>query len=358
MQHAKLSASGSGQWFNCPGSIAAQQGIPNESSPYAQEGTIAHELAEMCLRENIDTDTAIGEFTDDMRQHVQTYIDYVRAYLPNSEHRFLVESRVDFSRWVPKGFGTLDAAVIDYNANTVDCFDLKYGKGVQVSPYKNSQQLLYCLGLVNKIKRDLSGYTFRLHIHMPRKFTSDPYELDYAELMAFGEFAAQKAKEALAPDAPRIPGESQCRFCRAKADCPDLYEHTQKIIGDSFDELDSEGITDEQKRLILDNQSLITDFMQTIREQVQNTLMDGGEFPGYKLVAGRSNRRWLPQATEILESELGDMAFTRKLIGLGAAEKLYGDISDLTEKPEGLPTLVPETDRREKYTKNMFTNVK
>ena len=141
IEHAKLSASGSSRWLNCPGSVKAEEGYPNQpSSAFALEGTRAHEVADLCLKASCDADVYIGKkVLDDvidagMAGYVQEYLDYVRSY-ETATSKLFTEERVDFSHVVPGGFGTLDAAVLDYDTKTCHIFDLKYGKGVKVDAF-------------------------------------------------------------------------------------------------------------------------------------------------------------------------------------------------------------------------------
>ena len=147
--HAKLSASGSEMWLNCAGSINAQVGYENKTSRYALEGTFAHEVADICLTDNIAPFSIVGSVISipenskfhkhtvkvEMAEYVQQYIDYIKLY-QTAESILYTENKVDFSNIVPDGFGTLDSAVYRPEDNTLHIFDLKYGKGVKVTAQK------------------------------------------------------------------------------------------------------------------------------------------------------------------------------------------------------------------------------
>lgn len=358
-KHAKLSASGSERWLNCPGSVKACEGYPNKSSTFAQEGTLAHELADRCLKQNKDADQYIGKpilyskIESDMARYVQEYLDYVRSF-ETKNTQLLTEERVDFSNIVPKGFGTMDAAVINYQTSTCHIFDLKYGQGIKVDAENNTQAQLYALGLLNELDFIGDIDKFVLHIVQPRVNHFDDWEVSTIDLKLFGEYAKQRAELALSKDAPIIPGDKQCQWCLAKADCEALAKHTEQIIASEFENLDQQDqletifLTDERKKLILDNKSLIESFLKAVEKDVFDRLIEGEQFAGYKLVEGRSVRQWKDGAELLLVNKLGDDAYDKKLIGITAAQKLIGkdEVDQLTIKPQGKTTLVPESDKR------------
>lgn len=360
--HAKLSASGSSRWLACPGSVNAEEGIKDHSSPSAREGTCAHELAELVLVNGGSCFDWVGkqlvennEHTVDqeMAQYVQQYVDYVKSF--DGEHAY--EQRVDFSEWVPEGFGTSDAIILQ--GDTLHVIDLKYGKGVQVYAENNSQGMLYALGAYSDYAMICNIKKVVIHIVQPRLDHIDEWEIALEDLLKWGEWAGQRAEMCLKPDAPRVPGNSQCLFCKAKATCPALYEQTKKAVLSDFDELDSPtpaSLTDEQLKTALDCKKLIVSWLEAVEDLVKERVEDGG-FPGYKLVAGRSLRKWGDddKAAEALSELLGDDAYTRKLISPAQAEKALGkkragEVADLIVKPEGKPALVPEGDKRPPIT--------
>lgn len=360
--HANLSASGSSRWLACPGSVNAEKGIKDRASPSAHEGTCAHELAELVLINGGSCFDWVGkpliennEHTVDqeMAEYVQQYVDYVKSF--DGEHAY--EQRVDFSDWVPEGFGTSDAIVLQ--GDTLHVIDLKYGKGVQVYAENNSQGMLYALGAYSDYAMICNIKKVVIHIVQPRLDHIDEWETTLDGLLKWGEWAGQRAEMCLDPDAPRVPGDSQCLFCKAKATCPALYEQTKKAVLSDFDELDSPSpgsLTDEQLKAALDCKKLIVSWLEAVEELVKERVEDGG-FPGYKLVAGRSLRKWGDdeKAAQVLSDLLGDDAYSRKLISPAQAEKALGkkragEVADLIVKPEGKPALVPESDKRPSIT--------
>lgn len=354
--HAKLSASGSSRWLNCPGSVKAEEGYKSESSVFAEEGTLAHELADLCLQKKVDSDSFVGKevtgkiIDSEMAKHVQEYLDYVRSY-ETAKSELYTEKRVDFSNSVPDGFGTMDSAVIDYDSGICHIFDLKYGRGVEVSAVENTQAQLYAIGLYNELGFLGEIKSFCIHIVQPRIRNYSNWEISVEDLNKFSKHVSARAKIALGDNAPRIPGDKQCQWCKAKGNCNALAKFTEQVISAEFDNLDEvkiESMSDDRKRLILDNRSLIESFMKAVESEVFGRLSCGEKFEGYKIVEGRSVRKWGDNAEEALVKELGDDAYEKKLIGITAAQKLIGKegVDELAYKPPGKLTLAAESDKR------------
>ena len=220
--HAKFSASGSAKWFLCAGSIEAERGLPNKSSIYADEGTAAHELGEICLTMGDRASEWVGKqlidnnavtVTQEMADYVQVYVDYVKS----KKGMVLVEQFVDFSHVAPQGFGTCDSLVMDND--TLHVIDLKYGKGVRVDAENNTQALLYAIGAIDSHSW-VAFKTIVITIVQPRLDHISEWVIGIDELNAWAERLKQAAERASLPDAPRTPGKKQCQWCRAKATCP------------------------------------------------------------------------------------------------------------------------------------------
>lgn len=358
--HAKLSASGSHRWIYCPGSVEAEAPFPRTSSAAADEGTAAHELAELVLTNGEHCESWIGKalpennahtVTQEMADYVQQYVDYVRSFPGHHEY----EQRVDFSAWVPEGFGTSDVIILD--GTTLRIIDLKYGKGVPVYAEGNTQGILYALGAV--LEYYFVTYIDRIVISIvqPRRDHIDEWELSYPELMKWGERISQAADAALQPNAQRVPGEKQCQWCAAKATCPALEKLTLDTLRADFDLLEDapkpDRLTDSQLKKALDNKKVIMSWFDAVEQYAFSKLEKGEAFPGYKLVEGRSLRQWsdLSLAEQRLDELLKDQAWERNLISVAKAEKALGkkragEIAELIVKPKGKPVIVQESDKR------------
>lgn len=357
--HAKLSASGSHRWIACPGSVKAEDGRPDTQNPSAAEGTMLHELAERCLTEGISPFNFEGEplfgftdsfFTREQCEVVETYIDFLKSLGGHQSY----ENRVDFSDWVKDGFGTADAIV--FKDGVLHVVDLKTGQGVRVDAFENTQGLLYALGAyaANEYIYDIQRIT--ITIVQPRLDHIDEWTIGVDELMKKGEWLSQKAEEALTDNAPRVPSENACQFCRARAVCPALKEHTEKAILSEFENLEiknADALTDEQLKTVMDNKALIVGWLGAVEDLISDRLMSGKEFAGYKLVSGRSSRKWIDEneAEKVLKDVLGDDAYEVSLLSVAKAEKALGKskkdlIANYVQKLEGKPTVAPESDKR------------
>jgi hypothetical protein len=359
--HAKLSASGAERWLTCPGSIKAEESIPDKSSKFAMEGTAAHELAELCLTKNRTAISYLNQtlpesswkVDEDMAEHVQTYVDYVDQF---KGHR-MIEQRVDFSKYVPDGFGTSDGIIIDND--TMHIIDLKFGKGIRVDADNNSQGKLYAIGALCDYGFVYDVERIVIHIVQPRIDHISVWEISAVELLAWAEWVKGRAQLCSEPDAPRVASEKACLWCKAKPTCPELMALTESATLADFTDISvspksPDKLSLRDLRFALDNKKLIISWLDAVENLAFERLSSGEEFAGYKLVHGRSSRSWVDtqEAEQVLFEELGDALFApKKIITAPQAEKLLGKkkiglLDGLVSKHEGKPTMVPESDNR------------
>lgn len=365
-KHAALGASNAHRWLHCPGSVAAESGISDKGSVFAQEGTAAHELSELVLRSKKQPQDWIGKpleempdwiVDEEMASYVQVYTDYCRAIAKDADEVF-IEQTVSYEDWVPQGFGTNDFGALLIDGRRIKIADLKYGKGVQVDAENNPQAMLYALGTYAEYGWVSEFDYIDIAIVQPRLDHISEWTISVKDLLKWAEWVSQRAEIALSKDAERVPGEKQCRFCKAKPTCKALMKYTEDIIMAEFDDLENipspDKLTDAQLRLVLEQKSMIEGWLSSVEASVRERLEAGQHFEGFKLVEGRSLRIWgnETQAAEVLSETLGvDVAFKSTLISPAQAEKaLKKDqrklLDDLVVKPSGKPTLVPESDKR------------
>lgn len=369
--HAVLSASGASRWMNCTPSaqLEAKYGVKTNSE-YAAEGTLAHELAEMLLssflkKQNAWNFAAIENnplYTPDMPDYVAQYVEYCQgAYnellkLHPQDTEMRIESKLDLSRYVPESFGTADCIVV--GGDTMEIIDLKYGKGVVVYADDNPQLKLYALGAYDLLGMLYDIKTVRLTIVQPRLDSISSWELPLDDLLAWAENELrEKAHLAYTGQGEPTIG-AWCKFCSVKSRCTALYQEALDVADNDFED-DPRIMTDEQVSDILSRSDLITDFLDAVKEYALNQALEGKSWPNFKLVEGRSVRKFGAEDSVIaavLEESFPDVPreefFTSKIKGITDLEKLLGKkkfaemLGDYIVKPAGKPTLVSAADKR------------
>lgn len=376
--HAKLSASGASRWMACTPSaaleaelqqLAEELGAEEETSTFAEEGTAAHELAEIKMRLFLEPKSRklknrlkearlSSYYNNEMEEATTRYVDqvvelYHKAVSRSEDAQLLVEQRLDFSPWVPDGFGTGDALII--SDGLVEVIDLKYGKGIPVSAENNPQTLLYGLGALHTYDMlyDIDGV--QMTIIQPRLDSISTDLMSAKDLLQWAEATVKPlALLADAGEGDYVPGE-HCRWCAAKAICRARAEKNLELAAHEFAK-PSTLSTDEIAGILKEAEEL-----QAWAKDVQAYALDqaekhGVQFPGWKLVEGRSVRKIEDEASVVgaLRDEgfSDDDIYTMKLAGLTAFGKLLGKkkleelLGPYIIKPPGKPTLVPEEDKR------------
>lgn len=369
--HAVLSASGASRWMNCTPSaqLEAKYGVKTNSE-YAAEGTLAHELAEMLLtcflkKQNAWNFAAIENnplYTPDMPDYVAQYVEYCQgAYnellkLHPQDTEMRIEAKLDLSRYVPESFGTADCIVV--GGDTMEVIDLKYGKGVVVYADDNPQLKLYALGAYDLLGMLYDIKTVRLTIVQPRLDSISSWELPLDDLLDWAENELrEKAHLAYTGQGEPTIG-AWCKFCSVKSRCTALYQEALDVADNDFED-DPRIMTDDQVSDILSRSDLITDFLDAVKEYALNQALEGKSWPNFKLVEGRSVRKFGAEDSVIaavLEESFPDVPreefFNSKIKGITDLEKLLGKkkfaemLGDYIVKPAGKPTLVSATDKR------------
>lgn len=371
-KHAMLGASSSHRWLECPPSAAWERQFPDSTSEAAAEGTLAHAIAEARL-----TDALAGRkpetpdqlkseplYKRSMDDYVDVYVDYImgiytEASTAGLNPEVLLEQRLDYSRWVPDGFGTGDCVMIA--GRTLHVFDFKFGKGVPVDAVGNPQLRLYALGAWDAYAMLYDLQTVQVHIIQPRldMLTSEIIQLH--DLLDWADnYVVPRARLASQGLGSFSAGE-HCRFCRAKAVCRAYAEsmlRANEIRFKAEKERQANELSPEEISEILSKVDGLSKWANAIKEYaLTQATTNEAHFPGYKLVLGRSNRKIedIDSAYMNLANAGYDLKPFVKLVGIGELEELLGKerfdeiLGGLVVKPEGKPTLAKATDKRPEY---------
>lgn len=360
-KHALLGASSSARWLVCTPSARLEAMFPDEQSPYAAEGTIAHDLAEAILRHKLEGKKApkLDDYSTEMVEAVNRYVDICEekvneARARSSDAEAMIEARLDFSRWVPDGFGTGDMVIVA--DGILEIIDLKYGKGVPVSAIENTQMRLYALGAydINEFLYDVKSV--RMTIVQPRLDSISTDEMALEELLDWGEEIKPIAQRAFRGEGECTPCD-YCNFCKARHTCRALADTCLTAFykdGGKLNQL----LTDSEVSDILAMKDLITKWIKGVYDFAYEKALSGEkQWPGYKLVEGTSRRTITdPEAAAKTLLDNGykeeDIFKPRELEGITNLQKVLGKkgvteyLEAYIDKPEGKPTLVPDSDKR------------
>lgn len=370
MKHALLGASSAHRWLVCPPIARLEEHIKDSGSSFAQEGTDAHELAELTLTKRFKLASAktvnakLKKFKEGSSYYDQSMEDFVSGYCDLVEERFNhypgatieLEQRVDFSRWVPEGFGTSDVVILA--DNTIEIIDLKYGKGVVVDAYQNPQLMLYALGAVDAYDLIYEFETVRMTIIQPRLDHITTFEIDKEELLYWADnYVAPRATQAWEGIGEWTITDDVVKFSKVRAQLRPRAEKNFALV-DKYELKEALLLENHEIAEILDRAGEIKKWLEHVENFALQKARDEGEvYPGYKVVAGRSNRKISDDEglLFVLEAEGFDgdeLVKPRQLLPIGSLEKIVGKTTfadlagDYIVKPEGKPVLVPETDKR------------
>ena len=358
-KHALLSASASHRWLNCTPSVRLSEGIPDKGSEYAQEGTDAHSFCEFKLRKllgmpAIDPTEHLSWYNGEMEECAENYASYVLERLEKAKETcadpvVLVEQRVDFSRFVENGFGTADCIIIA--DGTMNVIDYKHGKGVEVSAENNPQMMLYALGALEIFDGIYDIEEARMTIFQPRIDNISVSSMAKNALLewANGELT-EKAALAYEGNGEFACGD-WCRFCKAKAICRKRAEENLKMM--QYDFAPADTLDETEIAAVLDRADELASWVTDVKEYALSQALHGVHYPGYKVVEGRSARKYTNEdAVAQVVSDAGYDPYAHKVLGLTEMQKLLGRqkfnelLAAFIVKPQGKPVLVPDTDKR------------
>lgn len=358
--HALLSASSASRWLACPRSAMAAELYEDTSTEYADEGTRAHECCQLFAEGKRDEATPDNP---EMERCAEEYTAYISELMTDKSSVRFLETRVDYSEYVPEGFGTADCIIV--NPGRLEVVDFKYGKGVIVSAVENPQMKLYALGaflFLNSLKElgveyDISEVV--LHIFQPRIDNISTYELPLAELLKWGESIKKTAKQAYEGKGKYNPG-THCRFCPHAGKCRALAKECTEVAEYADRKVKVETLAPFEIAELLKKEAVITMFLKAIKSEALATLSRGDEIPGFKLVEGKlGNRKWADEARvmEILKDNgYGEEDFTEtKLLSPSGMDASLGKktvaelLGSIITRAPGTPIIVEESDKRPAY---------
>lgn len=358
-KHAFLSPSGSHRWLNCTPSALLESKFPGGISSAAEEGTAAHAFCEHKLKKALRrrSKRPVSDYdSDEMQEYTDSYVDYVLEQIEVAKQTckdpmVLIEQKVDFSEYVPDGYGTADCIIV--SDDTLQIIDFKYGLGVLVDAEQNTQLMCYSIGALNIFDSLYDIKQVTMHIFQPRRENVQNWTIPVDELKAWAENELKpKAQMALNGEGEYNPGE-WCQFCKAAVRCRARAEEKLRLAQQEFKMPPL--LTDSEIEEVLNILPDLTKWADGILAYATDAAVNHGKkWNGFKVVEGRSVRKYkdedkVAQAakdhgyTDIYRQSLITMTEMQKLMGKKNFEVILGD---LIVKPQGKPTLVPVTDKR------------
>lgn len=366
--HALLSPSAAHRWIHCTPSVRLEEGVKDEGSDFAAEGTLAHAIASRKILETLgrphdEQDREIGElreryYSEEMEGYTDTYRSIVlekfnEAKTRSKDAQLLVEVRLDFGAFLPDAFGTADAVIIA--DDLMEVIDFKYGKGVKVDADHNPQMMIYALGALDEFLLDYDIKRVRMTIVQPRIDNLSECGMMVGELTAWRTVILKPAAEkAFAGVGDQVPGE-WCQFCKVRSVCSAIAEKARQICNEDFRE--ARLISDEDIPGLLPLVPVLKGWLEDFASHALQRALDGAAIKGYKLVEGKSNRQITDQdallgALLVKGYQRDDLLKKPELKAIGELEKLVGKkaFAEIGKpwlvKPQGKPTLAEESDKR------------
>jgi len=366
--HALLSPSAAHRWIHCTPSVRLEEGVQDQGSDFAAEGTLAHAIASRKILETLgrphdEQDKEIEElreryYSEEMEGYTDTYRSIVlekfnEAKTRSKDAQLLVEVRLDFGAFLPDAFGTADAVIIA--DDLMEVIDFKYGKGVKVDADHNPQMMIYALGALDEFLLDYDIKRVRMTIVQPRIDNLSECGMMVGELTAWRTVSLKPAAEAaFAGTGDQVPGE-WCQFCKVRSVCTALAEKARQVCNEDFRE--ARLISDEDIPGLLPLLPVLKGWLEDFASHALQRALDGATIKGYKLVEGKSNRQ-ITDSDALLGALLvkgyqRDVLLKKpELRPIGELEKIVGKkaFAEIGKpwlvKPQGKPTLAEESDKR------------
>lgn len=358
-KHAYLSASASHRWLSCPPSAKLCAEIRDEASPYAQQGTDAHELCEYkvlrALGEDVKDPTEHLDFFDtEMDDCTDEYCFYVmeqhaKAKQLCEDPKVLVEQRLDFSKWVPDGFGTGDCLIVA--DKVLQIIDFKYGLGILVEAENNPQMMCYALGALDIYDGIYDIETVEMTIFQPRRDNISSFSMKKEDLLDWAETVLAPTAQLAYNGEGDFHAGDHCQFCKVKATCRKRAEYNRELAAYDF-ELPAK-LEESEIAAILPKIDSLVSWANDVKDYALQQALSGVSYNGFKVVEGKSNRKYTDEAAVAsVVTNNGYDPYEKKLLGITAMTSLLGKkkfeelLGGLVTKPPGKPALVPESDKR------------
>ena len=358
--HAILSASASARWIACPPSAKLNAELPDTTSEYAREGTCAHELAEYKVNKMLGIEAknpteSLDFYDSEMEDCTESYAQYIAEQIAKYDSPVvMVEQRLDFSKYVPGGFGTGDCVIVADDVLTV--IDYKHGKGVPVSAENNSQMMLYALGALELFDSLYDIREICMIIFQPRLENISEFTMTVNTLLDWAENKLRPKAELAEKGEGEFCAGEHCRFCKVKATCRKRAEYNLMLA--QYDFAPPDMLEDTEIEAILEKADALTAWAADIKEYALSQALAGKQWTGYKVVEGKSNRKYTDEnAVAAAVKAIGKTPYSEpEILGITAMTKLLGGKKKFDEllskyvcKPQGKPTLVPASDKRKAW---------
>lgn len=358
-KHAVLSASSSHRWLQCPPSALLCSKAGDTTSEFAIQGTDAHSLCEYKLKTALGQETSdptenLTYFNEEMADCADMYVQYVMEQLAAVKETckdplVLVEQRLDFSRWVPQGFGTGDCVIVADGVLSIT--DMKFGCGLLVEAERNPQLMCYALGALDLFDGIYDIEQVSMTIFQPRRENISTDTISKKELLSWADNTLKPTAQLAAKGEGEFKAGEHCRFCKVKAICRKRAEYNLELA--RYDFTMPSTLEDEEIEAILSKADMLVSWASDVKEYALQQAVSGKEWHDWKIVEGRSNRRYVNEhaVAETVE-KAGFDPYEHKVLGITAMTKLLGKtkfedmLSGFIEKPQGKPTLVPMSDKR------------
>lgn len=361
-KHATLSASASHRWLACPPSALLCAEIEDQSSPYAQQGTDAHELCQYLVEKTLGRDVtdpteSLDSYDAEMQESAEGYCSFVMEQLAGAKEHcadplVCIEQRLDFSRWVPEGFGTGDCVIVA--DDTLHIIDFKYGVGVLVSAMDNSQLKCYALGALDTFGSLYDIRKIKLSIYQPRRGNVDTFELSTEELLKWADEVLKPTAELASAGKGEFHAGDHCQFCKLKATCRARAAYSLELA--KYDFVEAPSLDTDEIAAILPQVDSLVAWADDIKAYALEQALSGVRYPHFKVVEGRSIRKYTDEneVAKVVQNA-GYDPFEKKLMGITLMTKQLGKkkfdelLSGLVIKPAGKPVLVQDTDPRPEF---------